>query len=159
MVQRPIFDLWQTPDPPITLPFSAAIAPKILTSLQPFRRRQWHPTPVLLPGKSHGQKGLVGCSPWGREESDMTERLHFHFYALEKEMATHSSVLAWRIPGMGLHSVRHDWSDLAVAVTTSVATKLLIFFWFSKRILQSTYIYYHHLFWNTRCREGGEGHI
>ena len=43
------------------------------------RRRQWHPTPVLLPGKSHGWKSLVGCSPWGREESDMTERLHFHF--------------------------------------------------------------------------------
>ena len=43
------------------------------------RRRQWHPTPVLLPGKSHGWKSLVDCSPWGREESDMTERLHFHF--------------------------------------------------------------------------------
>ena len=43
------------------------------------RRRQWHPTPVLLPGKSHGWKNLVDCSPWGREESDMTERLHFHF--------------------------------------------------------------------------------
>ena len=49
----------------------------------------------------------------------------FHFHALEKEMATHSSVLAWRIPGkgepgglpsMGSHRVRHDWSDLAVAV-------------------------------------------
>ena len=39
-------------------------------------RRQWHPTPVLLPGKSHGQRSLVGRSPWGREESDMTERLH-----------------------------------------------------------------------------------
>ena len=64
-------------------------------------RRQWHPTPVLLPGKSHGWRSLVGCSPWGREESDMTERLHFHFHALEKEMATHSSVLAWRILGMG----------------------------------------------------------
>ena len=42
-------------------------------------RRQWHPTPVLLPGKSHGQRSLVGCSPWGRWESDTTERLHFHF--------------------------------------------------------------------------------
>ena len=40
-------------------------------------RRQWHP--ILLPGKSHGQRSLVGCSPWGREESDTTERLHFHF--------------------------------------------------------------------------------
>ena len=43
------------------------------------RRRQWHPTPVLLPGKSHGWRSLVGCSPWGREESDTTERLPFHF--------------------------------------------------------------------------------
>ena len=75
----------------------------------------WHPTLVLLPGKSYGWRSLVCCSPWGREESDTTERLHFH--ALEKEMATHSSVLAWRIPGMGepgglpsmgSHRVRHD---------------------------------------------------
>ena len=42
-------------------------------------KRQWHPTPVLLPGKSHGQRSLVGCRPWGREELDATERLHFHF--------------------------------------------------------------------------------
>ena len=42
-------------------------------------RRQWHPTPVLLPGKSHGWRSLVGCSPWGLEESDTTELLHFHF--------------------------------------------------------------------------------
>ena len=35
--------------------------------------------PVLLPGKSHGWRSLMGCSPWGHEESDMTERLHFHF--------------------------------------------------------------------------------
>ena len=42
-------------------------------------RRQWHPPPVLLPGKSHGWRSLVGCSPWGFEESDTTERLHFHF--------------------------------------------------------------------------------
>ena len=77
--------------------------------------RQWHPTPVLLPGKSHGRRSLVGCSPWGREESDTTEQLHFH--ALEKKMATHSSVLAWRIPGtgepgglpsLGSHRVGHD---------------------------------------------------
>ena len=72
-------------------------------------------TPVLLPGKSHGQRSLVGCGPWDREESDMTESFHFH--TLEKEMATHSCVLAWRIPGtgepggllsMGSHRVRHD---------------------------------------------------
>ena len=42
-------------------------------------RRQWHPTPLLLPGNSHGWRSLVGCSPLGHEESSMTERLHFHF--------------------------------------------------------------------------------
>ena len=85
-----------------------------------------HPTPGLLPGKSHGRRSLVGCSPWGREESDTTEQLHFH--ALEKEMATHSSVLVWRIPGtgkpsglppMGSHRVGHDWSDLAAAAAAA----------------------------------------
>ena len=62
----------------------------------------------------------MGCSPWGRKELDTTERLSdftFHFHALEKEMAAHSSVLAWRIPGtgepgglpsMGSHRVGHD---------------------------------------------------
>ena len=43
------------------------------------RRRQWQPTAVLLPGKSHWWRSLVGCSPWGYEESDVTEWLHFHF--------------------------------------------------------------------------------
>ena len=42
-------------------------------------RRQWHPTPVLLPGKSHERRRLVGCSPWGRKELGITERFHFHF--------------------------------------------------------------------------------
>ena len=41
--------------------------------------RKWQPTPVLLPGKPHGRRSLVGCSPWGREESDTTEQLPFHF--------------------------------------------------------------------------------
>ena len=60
--------------------------------------------------------GAWWASPWGRSESDTTEQLHFHFHALEKEMATHASVLAWRVPGMaepgglqstGLQSVGH----------------------------------------------------
>ena len=42
-------------------------------------RGHWHPTLVLLPEKSHGWRSLVGCSPWGHEESDTTERLPFHF--------------------------------------------------------------------------------
>ena len=44
-----------------------------------FAASQWQPTPVLLPGKSHGQRSLVGCSPWGRKESNMTGQLQFHF--------------------------------------------------------------------------------
>ena len=108
------------------------------------QRRQWQPTPVLLPGKSHGWRSLVGYSPWGRKELDMTEQLHFHFHSLEKEMATHSSVIAWRIPGtgepgglpsMGWHRVGHDWCDLA-----AVASKINV----------TTYI---------KCLQGGYSHI
>ena len=51
----------------------------LISAMEQNQRRQWHPTPVLLPGKSHGQRSLVGCSPWGRVESDTTEQLHFHF--------------------------------------------------------------------------------
>ena len=91
------------------------------------RRRQWHPTPVLLPGKFHEWRSLDGYVHWVAEPrtrlSDFT--FTFHFRALEKEMATHSSVLALRIPGtgepgglpsMGSHRVGHDWSDLVVVV-------------------------------------------
>ena len=45
---------------------------------QHIRRRHWHPTPVLLPGKSHGWSSLMGRSPWGHYKLDTTERLHFH---------------------------------------------------------------------------------
>ena len=88
------------------------------------RRRPRHPTPGLLPGKSHG-----GGAWWAAVHGVANSRTRlsnftftFHFHALEKEMATHSSVLAWRIPGtgeprglpsMGSHRVGHDWSDLA----------------------------------------------
>ena len=44
---------------------------------------QWQPTPVFLPGKSHGRRSLVGHSPRGRKESDTTERLHFHFHFVQ----------------------------------------------------------------------------
>ena len=99
---------------------------EMLISEVVIQRRRWHPTPVLLPGKSHGRRSLVGCSPWGRYSWTWLRNFTFtfHFHALEKEMATHSSVLAWRIPGtgepgglpsMGSHRVGHDWSDLAAA--------------------------------------------
>ena len=51
-------------------------------------RRKWQPTPVLLPGKPHGWRSMVGYSPWGRKESDMTERLHFTSLHLLREWKT-----------------------------------------------------------------------
>ena len=108
------------------------VAPCALSAILPSpktesRRRQWHSTPVLLPGNSHGWRSLVGCAVHEVAKSQTQLRdftFTFHFHALEKEMATHSRVLAWRIPGtgepgglpsMGSHRVRHDWSDLAAA--------------------------------------------
>ena len=98
-------------------------------------RRQWHPTPGLLPGKSHGRRSLVGCSPWGREESDTTEWLRFHFSlscigegngnplqcsCLENPRDREPGGL----PSMGLHRVGHGWSNLVVA-----AVMLLTWIW------------------------------
>ena len=59
-------------------PHTATRIPLVTIRTQ-WRRRQWHPTPVLLPGKSHGQRNLEGCSPRGHWGSDTTEWLHFHF--------------------------------------------------------------------------------
>ena len=81
-----------------------------------------HSSPLAR--KTPWTESLVGCNPWGREELDTTSLFTFHFHASEKEKATHSSVLAWRIPGteepggllsVGSHGVRHDWSDSAAA--------------------------------------------
>ena len=83
------------------------------------------------PGKLQSMRSL--SRTW---LSDFT--LTFHFHALEKEMAIHSSVLAWRIPGtgepgglpsMGLHRVRHDWSDLAAAAAISAERRRQIGTW------------------------------
>ena len=54
-------------------------------------RRKWQPTPVLLPGKSHGQRSPVGYSPWGHKESETTERLHFTWLQSQKQMCTFAS--------------------------------------------------------------------
>ena len=48
-------------------------------------RRKWQPTPVFLPGESHGGRSLVGYSPWGHKESDRTEQLHFHFHLSKRQ--------------------------------------------------------------------------
>ena len=97
---------------------------------KPSRRRQWHPTPVLLPGKPTDRgtwwAAVHGVTKSQTRLSNFT--FNFHFHALEKEMATHSSVLAWRIPGMGepgglpsmgSHRVGHNWRDLAAAAAAA----------------------------------------
>ena len=94
-------------------------------------RRQWHPTPVILPGKSHGRRSLVGCSPWGWEELDTIEWLHFHF-SLSCTREGNGNPLqcsclenprdrgAWWAPSLGSHRVGHNWSDLAAAAKIKV---------------------------------------
>ena len=91
-----------------------------------YRRRQWQPTPVFLPGKSHGGRSLVGCSPWGSYKSDTTERLLFHF-SLSCIGEGNGNPLqysclenpreggAWWAALYGVTRVGHDWSDLAAA--------------------------------------------
>ena len=99
------------------------------------RRRQWHPTPVFLHGKSHGRRSLVGCSPWGLEESDTTEWLHFDFSLSctgeGNGNPLHCSCLEnpregepGGLPSMGLHSVGHDSSNLAAATAAGTHTLL-----------------------------------
>ena len=102
------------------------------------RRRRWHPTPVLLPGKSHGWRSLVGCRPWGHEELDTTDRLHFHFslscIGEENGNPFQCSCLEdprdgepGGLPSMGSHRVSHDWSDLAVTILTWCSYWLTIY--------------------------------
>ena len=101
----------------------------IYTYIHIYQRRQWHPTPVLLPGKSHGWRSLVACSPWGRKQSDMTEQLHFHFslscigegngnplqcYCLKNSRDGG----AWWAAISGVAQSRMQWSDLAAAAYT-----------------------------------------
>ena len=93
------------------------------------RRSQWHPTPVLFCLEDPMDGGAWQASVHGVTKSPTrlsNFTFTFHFHALEKEMATHSSVLAWRIPGMGKtgwllslgsQRVGHDWSDLAAAAS------------------------------------------
>ena len=95
-------------------------------------RRKWQPTPVVLPGKSHGRRSLVGCSPWSHKESDTTEQLTLwgaYQVAQQRKQWQPTPVLLrgesqgwWSLGGCclwGLHRVRHDWSDLAAAAAAA----------------------------------------
>ena len=97
-----------------------------------WQRRHWQPILVLLPGNCYGWRSLVGCSPWGHEESDMTEKLHFHFSlscigegngnplqrsCLENPRDGEPGGLT----SLGSHRVGHDWSDLAASAAEAGA--------------------------------------
>ena len=66
-------------------------------------RRKWQPTPVLLPGKFHGQRSLVGYSPWNRKESDTTERLH------SLKLGLQCSEVIEQLTEIGLHKIWQWW--------------------------------------------------
>ena len=101
-------------------------------SLFPFMhwRRKWQLTPAFLPGKSYGWRSLVGCRPWGLEESDTTEWLHFHF-SLSCIGEGNSNPLqcsclenprdggAWWAASMGSHRIGQNWNDLATTTATT----------------------------------------
>ena len=98
------------------------------------QRRQWHPTPVLLLGKSHGQRSLVGCSPWGRYKSDTTEPLHFHF-SLSCIGGGNGNPLqnsCLENPGDGgawwaaVYGVTHSWTRLKRLNSSSSSSRVMV---------------------------------
>ena len=92
------------------------------------------PHSSTLPGKFHGWRSLVGCSPCGRWESDTTERLHFSLSCIGEGNGNplQCSCLqsprdggAWWLPSVGSHRVGRDWSDLAAAAAVAQTVKTL----------------------------------
>ena len=115
-----------------------------------FWRRQWHPTPVLLPGKSHRRRSLVGCSPWGcRVAHDRATLLSLFTFMhwrrkwqptpvfLPGESQGRGSLVGCRLWG---HRVGHDWSDLAAAARCVLWSKMLLV------SLRSIFIFFIQLF-------------
>ena len=126
------------------------------------RRRQWYPTPVLLPGKSHGRRSLEGCSPWGCWESDTTERLPFHFSLSHIGEGNGNPLQCSCLenprtgePGgllsMGSHRVRHDWSDLAACITDPSSPSAFLRYNWDKTFLYKLKVYTVAI-WDTYCK-------
>ena len=115
------------------------------------QRRQWHSTPILLPGKSHERRSMVGCSPWGRKESDTTEWIHFHFslscigegngnplrYSC---LENHRDRGAWWAP---VYGVAQSWTRLKwLSISSSIVQIFSWFISFIQWINHSAYSYY-----------------
>ena len=110
-------------------------------SLAILRRRQWHPTPVLLPGKSHGQRSLVGCSPWGREQSDMTEHFSLSCIGERNGNPLQCSCLenprdggAWWAAVYGVAQSRIRLKQLSSSSSSNIKSYMKPSFYFRKRI-------------------------
>ena len=83
---------------------------------QHIQRRQWHPTPVLMPGKSHGWRSVVGYSPWGRKELDTTERLQFQLKAPESNVRQSLKISI-------IHLETHGHLELLATITRGPTTQ------------------------------------
>ena len=97
-------------------------------------RRKWQPTPVLLPGKSHGWRSMVGYSPWGHKELDTTERLHFHFFTF---FASGSQRIGASVSALVLPMNIQGWFSLGLTSLISLQAKGL------SRVFSSTTIWKH----------------
>ena len=88
---------------------------QLLFSIRQDSRRKWQPTPVLLPGKFHGQRSLVGYSPWGCKESDTTERLHSLTHPpFSQSGALASNLHSWGGAGSNMWSSPKVWDNFHV---------------------------------------------
>jgi len=96
-----------------------------------FWRRKWQPTPVFLPGESHGQGGLVGCSLWGCKESDTTKQLtHTHTHVTE-ELRHHRERVAktQRTQGRSTQTISTLQLDVQVYLNITHYMKLILSIW------------------------------
>ena len=93
-------------------------------------RRKWQPAPVFLPGKFHGRRSLVGCSPWGRYESDTTERLPFHFSLFmhwRRKWQPTPVFLPGESQGQGSLVGCRLWGGTELDTTEALSSKLILY--------------------------------
>ena len=87
--------------------------------------RKWQSTPVLLPGKSHGQRSLIGYSPWGHKESDTTERLHLFLFTYYKTCPFQSLILFFLLKKC-ITSVRNSLQPPSLCLLLSIYSYMFI---------------------------------
>ena len=130
---------------------------RYLIGISILQRRQWHPTPVLLPGKSHGRRSLVGCSPGGHEELDMTERLYFHFSLLciGEGNGNPLQCSCLENPRGGVAQCRTQLEWLSSSILALQISSLVLFFYISCIWVNIWYLF----FWLTSLSTTGSSFI